>query len=106
MAWELIGPSSSWGKNVYLYKIVNQNHIPIAFLNYYVDFTTQIYVISNFEVVSYKRSQGIGEKIIQTFFRREGILPEKVILEPLTMEAARFWRKCGVPCYHPEEDII
>lgn len=65
---------------------------------YYIDNSGR-YMISCFEVIPSPRSKGIGELIVKQFLKENKIASKDIYVEPINIEAARFWRKCGIECY-------
>ena len=61
------------------------------------------YNISCFEVIPLLRSKGTGEQIIKQFLKENKIASKDIWVEPVNIDAARFWRKCGIECYCASE---
>lgn len=103
LSWELLDINYIWNNDSFLYQIRDKDNELVAILYYSIDKPDGVYNLSQFEVLKDMRSKGIGEKIIKQFFKEKNITPDRIRLEPLNSDAARFWRKCGVDCMAPDE---
>lgn len=103
LAWKLLDPQYVDNNNCYLYSIKDEFKNVIAFLYYH--FYREYLYISSFEVIPSLRNLGFGKKIIQQFLNEKSINVDNIRLESISDEAARFWKSCGIPCYHPGEDL-
>lgn len=101
-AWSIIDSDYVWHNNCYLYVIKDGFDKDIAFLYYYVDKEKRL-SLSAFEVITSLRSKGFGEKIINQFINQNRLSVDNIYLESLSDKAARFWRKCNIPCFYLED---
>lgn len=94
--WSHISEEYVWQNDAYLYKVSNINHEIVALI-YYYRYLDKIF-ISCLEVVNAYRSLRIGQWVVESLIKRENIERNKIVVEPLSEDATRFWNRMGIQC--------